>query len=325
MNIETSLDRIKEIKSERFQTITPEPETFKDDRLKLKKDKSYSIINDSIINGISSFENKPIQIQLSSPSSEIPTFGFQNKKLPLIPSLTIKGQHNIQLGEIKIIEHPISVMTALNVNMDLTLSEASFPTFDYCNKPYIDALENNLKETGDAKFFTVKQPFAGVFEKGYFIIEPDEGQKSLLVDHQVSYPGTSIGNSRIQVEISPEFYTFLCDARTPAFRPKEETKKNFEIVKNKLIKDYPITTENVLFVDEDTIYNPRTKFDFNGINHEFMMHELIDIIAFLKFVDVKYSGKFVGRLTTFLFDHHKQIDAANFMCSDEMEKIGIVF
>lgn len=323
MNITTDLNKIKELKSERSTTILPIPDSFTDNRLGLKKTKSYSIVNPSIIEGISSFENKRIQITLNPPASDTPSFSYKEQTLQLVPNLTIKGQHNIQLGEIKIIEHPISVMTALNVNMDFHLTEASFPTFDYCNKPYIDALFNNVRETGNTTFFTTKQPFAGIFEKAYFIIEPDEGRNSLLVDHQVSYPGTSIGNSRIQVEITPEFYTFLCDARTPAFRPKEETKKNFEIVKNKLIKDYPITPENVLFVDEDTIYNPRDKFLYNGINYEFMMHELIDIIAFLKFVDVKYSGKFVGRLTTFLFDHHKQIDAANFMCSDEMEKIGI--
>lgn len=325
MNIETNLDNIKQMKSERFANITPVPDIFRDNKLGIKKDKSYSIINPTTITGTSSFENKPIQIELTPCLTQIPRMTYNEKSLSISPELTIKGQHNIQLGEIKIIEHPISFMTALNINLDFQVSEPSFPTFDYCNKPYIDALFGNLKVVDDAKFFTVKHPFAGIFDKGYFIIEPDEGEKSLLVDHQVSYPGTSIGNTRIQVEITPDFYTFLCEARTPAFRPKEETVKNFEIVKNKLIKDYPITVENVLFVDEDTYYNPRSKFDFNGINYEFMMHELIDIIAFLKFVDIKYSGKFVGRLTTFLFDHHKQIDAANFICSNEMEKIGITF
>lgn len=292
------------------------PETFRrQSNIELRM--RYGISDSVSLSGISSFENAPVTITLSPMEGRIPAFSLNNEPFSLIPENCIKGSHNIQLGPIKIIEHPMSLMTALHLDFDLNITQESFPTFNTCNLPYWDALKPCLVQTGPLKYFTPKQTFSVQFTKGYCILEPMQNEKTLIVDHQVQYPGSSLGNLRVLQSITPDFYLALCSARTPSFQSREETKKNLEILRTQTI-DYPMGLENVLFVDEDQIHNPRKEFDIDGTNIEFMMHEIIDIIAWIKFLEIQHDGAFVGKMTTYRFDHHSQIDMA-LLCKDNLE------
>jgi hypothetical protein len=43
-------------------------------------------------------------------------------------------------------------------------------------------------------------------------------------------------------------------------------------------------------------------------------------MSWIRFPEERYGGKFCGKMTTFLFDHHKQIDMAQYFCSEEGRK-----
>lgn len=322
MRLELDPGIIEKLKRSRLERFLPLPDRFYRKTL-FKKGRMYGLETSSTVEGTASFENRPVAIRLSPMQSALPRFSSQDHSMSLDPGHCIRGAHNIQLGEIKIIEHIISLMSAMNLRFDVSLTEPSFPTFNECNLPFLRAIEDNVKDIGPAAFFTVKKPFGLLFEKGYVLLEPDDGSRNLRVDHQIEYPGRSIGKQRIEAVISPEFYSFLCSARTPSFRSAEETAKNVELLKSGVKIDYPVSLDNVLFVDPGKIHNPRSVFVEGKVNYEFMMHELIDITAWLMFVELKFRGKFAGKMTTLFFDHHAQIDAAQFVCGEEFSRIGM--
>lgn len=277
------------------------------------------------IPGIASFENREMTIEIGPVSGAKPAIHYKDKTIPIEPSRTEKGQHNIQLGEVKIIEHILSLMSCLHIHADIHVSLPSFPTFDLCNRPLLQAVRRGMADGGPAEFFTVKRAFALEIGRGYVMLEPDEGSCTIGIDHEIRYPGKSVGTQRMVTQIDPSFYAFLCAARTPSFRPIEETRENVRKLKSREPIPFPVTLKNVLFVDEEKIHNPRRAFEHAGRNYEFMMHELIDITAWLKFFDIRYGGQFAGKMTTLFFDHHAQIDAARFVCDSQefAENIGI--
>jgi hypothetical protein len=319
MQVTFESDEIKKIKKERFQEIQNFPDHFTDDSIQIDKNYRYEIKNFFEISGKATFENKENIIKIT-PSFEVSHFTFSGKTYPLEASLCIKGNHNIQLGEVKIIEHPLAVMSAYNLALDFELEYSSFPTFDYCNRIYLENLKDNLIKKERLKYFTVKQPFGIFWEKGYCILEPDSGEKEMILDHQVSYPGTTVGNWRLISKMKPIIFNYIASARTPSFRRGEEAEKFYQIGLAGGLKDYPFTLENVMLLNEDKIYNPRSNYEYSGKNYEFMSHELIDIMSWIRFPEERYGGKFCGKMTTFLFDHHKQIDMAQYFCSEEGRK-----
>ncbi|WP_243401908.1 UDP-3-O-acyl-N-acetylglucosamine deacetylase, partial [Leptospira ellisii] len=215
------------------------------------------------------------------------------------------------MNEIKIVEHPISLMSAFGLFLDFELEQSSFPTFDFCNEVYLDGIRDNLRPLGERPAITVNRTFAAVWDKGYCILEPvARNAATLTLDHQVSYPGNTVGNSRIIAEINPSLYAYIASARTTAFRPGAEAEKFHQVGLAGGLKDYPFTLDNVILLNEERIFNPREKFAYEGRNYEFIAHELIDVLAWIRFVEEEYKGRFVGKVTTFLFDHHKQIDVS---------------
>ncbi|TGM52797.1 UDP-3-O-acyl-N-acetylglucosamine deacetylase [Leptospira adleri] len=324
MQIHKTNQTISEFKKNRFPEIAHFPKHFVEDRIPIDVRNSYTIREEFSVKGISTLENQPSTIRVKPASGSFSKFSHSQKTLELKPEFCIKGNHNIQLGEVKIIEHPIALQSAFGLYLDFELEKPSFPTFDFCDQIYLEGLEKNLQKIGEVPPITVSKPFAVSWEKGYCILEPDSGDQKLILDHQVSYPGVTVGNSRILTEMTPEIFSYIASARTTAFRPGEEAEKFYRIGLAGGLKDYPFTLENVILLNEEKIFNPREKFTHEGKNYEFLAHELIDILAWLRFVEEEYKGRFVGKMTTFLFDHHKQIDIARFVCDrKEFSEIGI--
>jgi UDP-3-O-acyl-N-acetylglucosamine deacetylase len=333
MQIETNPRNLRDIKAGRHPGILPVPDHFRDDSLNLRADRRYNLARPVEIRGVASFENRRMRIQMRSRRGAFPTIGCGGLNLPVLAEHAVKGEHNIQLGEVKIIEHVLAMTTALNLDVDFLLSRQSFPTFDYCNRPFLNAARSVFQDAGPVRHITVRRPFAGIFassnqkpglSRGYFMLEPDQGERALIMDHQISYPGQAVGNQRIVVRMDPNFFSYICDARTTSFRP--ETRRIYWLTRLGIARlKYPVTTRNILFADAEKIYNPRTKFDAGGVNYEFICHELMDVMAWIKFLEVAYAGKFVGRLTTHFFDHHRQVDAARYVCQspDFARRIGI--
>ena len=326
MQIETSTAAIRKLKADRHTEILPVPDSFVDHSTGVRVDRRYGLREPVLVRGRSSFENRRSTIEMRGRRGPFPTIGYRGLNRPLHAEHAIKGEHNIQLGDVKIIEHVLALSLAMNLDVDFSLSQPSFPTFDYCNRPFLDGAKDRLVDLGAVRRFTIKRAFAGIFDKGYFILEPAESarQSTLVMDHQISYPGQAVGNQRIVADITPELFAFLCSARTTSFRP--ETKKIYWLTRLGIARfKYPVTVHNILFADAHKLYNPRKRFDGPAANYEFIFHELMDVMAWLRFLEVKHDGKFVGRLTTFYFDHHKQVDAARYVClsPDFQKRIGI--
>lgn len=315
LHTKTDLETIHRLKMERHSEIFSFPDKFVDALPELPVTKRHTISEPVEIDGIGSFSNQPLRIRLSPCADGRPYMAHNGTQLPLDVNHVTTGLHNIQLGEIKIIEHPLALMHALRLDVNIELTVPDFPTFDECDGPYLDAVRTRLQPVDSVPVITVAHPVAVRFERGYFIMEPDQGNQELWIDHQITYPGKSIGTRRIQLALTPDRFAFLCRARTPSFRSTEETAQIYQLARQKAIADYPITDQNVLFVDPDQIHNPRARYDHEGFNYEFLLHEVIDIIAWIKLVEVYYGGNFVGRLTTHFFGHPEQVEAARLFCS----------
>ncbi|TGK28943.1 UDP-3-O-(3-hydroxymyristoyl)glucosamine N-acyltransferase [Leptospira gomenensis] len=327
MRIFTDAVQIKTLLENRFTDVLRFPEHFSDERFNLDTGRSYTVLRPFPVRGISTLENKPTTVLVLPSSGEYSRFSHLGSTHELKPEFCIKGNHNIQLNEIKIVEHPISLMSAFGLFLDFELDQPSFPTFDFCNEVYLEGIRDNLLPLGERPAFTVNRPFAALWDKGYCVVEPDDRNSlALTLDHQVSYPGSSVGNTRIVAEIDPPLYAYIASARTTAFRPGEEAEKFHQIGLAGGLKDYPFTLENVILLNEERIFNPREKFAHDGRNFEFIAHELIDVLAWIRFVEEEYKGRFTGKVTTFLFDHHKQIDVSQFVCDREtFSEIGIQY
>lgn len=330
MRIELRPARLEALRAERHEQILPVPDHFRDAGMAVRADRRYSLApgDTAEVRGVASFENRAVRIHMRRPRGPWPTIGAGGRNLPLFAEHCVRGAHNIQLGDVKIIEHVLAMCSALNLELDFLLDQHSFPTFNECNRPFLDALRGRLVDQGPVRRFTVQRPVAGIFERGYFMLEPAQhaDQRTLAMDHQISYPGDAIGKQRIVAEITPEFFSFITSARTTSFRP--ETKRIYWLTRLGIARlKYPVTTRNILFADAEKIYNPRPRFATADANYEFICHELIDVMAWLRFLEVQYAGKFVGRLTTHFFDHHRQIDAAQWVCGSlEFEKkVGVAW
>ncbi|EQA43657.1 UDP-3-O-[3-hydroxymyristoyl] N-acetylglucosamine deacetylase [Leptospira broomii serovar Hurstbridge str. 5399] len=325
----TGAAEIKDLLEDRNRSVLRLPDYFTDSSLSVEPNISYTLEKAFTLEGKATFENKNSLVKVSPAAGKRSSFSFNGKKFPLNAADCVKGNHNIQLGEVKIIEHPLAWMLAFGVYVDIETAESSLPTFDFCDRPYLDGLIGNLQAIAPRKSISVSKPFGLVWEKGYCMVEPPENSKEseqLIIDHQVSYLGTSIGKARIKTVFEPNSFAYYCDARTTAFRTKSEAEKFYQVGLAGGLKDYPFTLENVLLLDEERIYNSREKFkDRNsGFDFEFLCHEIIDISSWLRFVEEEYEGRFVGKMTTFLFDHHKQIDIAQSVCDPSvLEKHGV--
>ncbi|MCB1320231.1 MAG: UDP-3-O-acyl-N-acetylglucosamine deacetylase, partial [Leptospiraceae bacterium] len=266
------------------------------------------------VHSVSTFENAPVTVSFRPQKGRRPLFYLNGKGRSLRPRNLIHGTNNIQLGAIKIIEHPIAMMLALRLDVDVAIDQPSFPSLDHCTGEYLDALHGHVRRTRRAvRNFTVDKPILLKYEQGYCIVEPHES--GLFMDHEFEYPG-AIGYQRISVEITPQFFLFLGRARTPSFRSVEETDQIIAAARAGQLP-YPMHEENVLFADVNGLRNPREIFDYNGHNYEFILHELIDVMAFLKLVESELGGRFRGKLTTRKFGHGDQILAARTMVSPE--------
>lgn len=243
---------------DRNRSILGLPDYFTDSTLIVEPGNSYTVEKAFTIEGKATFENKNSLVKISPAAGNRSSFSWDGKKFPLNAADCIKGNHNIQLGDVKVIEHPLAWMLAFGVYVDIETTESSLPTFDFCDRPYLDGLTGNLRIIAPRKTISVSKPLALVWEKGYCVVEPPENSKEseqLIIDHQVSYPGNSIGNARIKTVFEPHSFAYYCDARTTAFRTKSEAEKFYQVGLAGGLKDYPFTLENVLLLDEERIYN----------------------------------------------------------------------
>lgn len=328
----------------------PVPDHFHDGSLGIRSGLQHTLRNPGGL-GIShsTFWNCPIDVQL-----------LPHRRREAPPSVSVDGHlipctignvrtqlHNIAVtdGEagVSILEHPNAVQTALGVDMDIRVStladlplrsvlqrcglasrSVSLPTNPDCNQPYLAAFHNNLVPTGHTHYVTVNEPVGFRFGEGsYVILEPDEGEHKLIVDHQIEYPDIPpLGNQRMRVAMTPEFFSFIAAARTPAMRIRASVLRT---IQHFGMSRFPYTSlglSNVVLVTKRGVQNPNEKYVVNGRNYEPMCHELIDRIGWLKFIETEFGGRFVGKITLCRANHDREIEAARALCKGDLLEQG---
>lgn len=294
------------------------PESWCDSRFaRFDLGKLYSVKNPVRIAGISTFGNNPMEIQVSQQSSAVPSFGRMEGKIrPAIANSVSQGKNNIRIGDISIIEHALSLTPGIGLAADYRLDAESFPSFNRGILELLEQVEPQIIYTGEALFTTVKEPLVYQFKNGgYVIFEPDDGSHKLIIDHQVSHPHNAIGKQRVIFEVKPETFAYIAEARTISYGIRTEISK----ILNKItgLSRLPFTSlglENVVFAERNEFLNSNPKFDYYGKNWEALMHEVIDKLAPIGML----PGRFVGRVTTFLTNHAKDIEAAGSLIKDNL-------
>ncbi|KKW39467.1 hypothetical protein A2454_02610 [Candidatus Peribacteria bacterium RIFOXYC2_FULL_55_14] len=328
----------------------PVPEHFHDGSLGIRSNLQYTLRRAAGL-GMrrSTFWNSPIDVQLlphrrrEAPSS----VSVDGHLVPCTIGNVRTQLHNIAVtdGEAgaSILEHPNAVQTALGVDMDIRVStfgdsplrpvlqrcglvsrSVSLPTNADCNQPYLVALRDNLVSVGRAHHVTVNEPVGFRFGGGsYILLEPDEGGHKLIVDHQIEYPDIPpLGNQRMRVAMTPEFFSFIAAARTPAMRARAGI---LSTIRHLGMSRFPYTSlglSNVVLVTKRGVQNPNEKYVVNGRNYEPMCHELIDRIGWLKFIETEFGGRFVGKITLCRANHDREIEAARALCKGDLLEQG---
>ncbi|MDA1208764.1 MAG: UDP-3-O-acyl-N-acetylglucosamine deacetylase [bacterium] len=337
---------------ERFQSgldmvpdseVITAPEHFRDDRLGIRRGIEYTLGFPATVgeNSRTTFWNEPMDLSISPTAGDaVPRTIHNGRSYTRILSNTDVGMHNIRMGHLGILEHPSAVATALGIRFDIRAETqkpslglhramqavgvaedvASLPTFPNMAEPYLDAMEGNLYPIGDTNFITVNEPVGFEMDESYIVMEPDDGDGRLLIDHQISYPqNPAIGTQRIVADITPEFFAFIASARTPAFGMRSKLAQL--VGKFGPEATFPYTAlgmSNIVAVGTDGIVNPNTKFDTGDHNLEVLCHELIDKLGWLEAIENQYGGRFAGRITTFCTNHARDIEVARAICEQDL-------
>ena len=346
----TDIHEIESIKNKRFY-VDELPEKWKNTPLGINTDtsKEYSINGTEFFGGHSTFGNNPNVVGVSEcKQDEIPEIGTYNNTYPIAIENVRQGLRTIKVGGVSVSEHFMGFMNAMNLRVNASLMEPSFPSTPEGTKMYMNGLYNEnktdkymteteydnktsppkvpiLKEIGDMPYMTVKQPTIIYFKnKGYTILEPDNGEKKLSIDQQISFRNV-LGTQRIKEEITPEFFNFFSKARAGGFGVMT---KGYKMLKSMGIKRVPFTSisdDNFLHVDTWEYLNENSEFSYKGKNFEFILHELIDKLGALEFLRYEgiNKGKFVGTMTNFYAGHIEDMEVVTAMIRGDIQTVMV--
>ncbi|MBP7773676.1 UDP-3-O-acyl-N-acetylglucosamine deacetylase [Candidatus Gracilibacteria bacterium] len=247
----------------------------------------------------------------------VPGVAINDSWSPLILSRMNVGKNNIGMlvnrTRVQIMEHVIGVLAGLGVDADIILQSSllfsqsvSLPTKIDCAQEYIDTLlkEGMISTRGTRKTFTVVEPTMIDFENkrgSYALLLPAEDAQDLTIDVMVSYPG-AIGTQRLRVKINDEVMRrYIAGARTPSYGFRRKLMRALDIfpVLQNIVN---INTEKTTSIDKKGIINPRTEYDFNDINLELLMHEVLDKLGAYG-IPLDDGARFVGTVMIFAAGH----------------------
>lgn len=113
----------------------------------------------------------------------------------------------------------------------------------------------------------------------------------------VSYPG-AIGTQRARVKINDEvIQRYIAGARTPSygFRRKLMSILDTLPVFQRIVN---IDSSRTVSIGTKGIENPRPEYDFEGINIELLMHEVLDKLGAYG-IPLQSGARFVGTVMVF--------------------------
>lgn len=207
---------------------------------------------------------------------------------------------------LRMVEHIIALRLGLGVdNVRLSIAGGDPPLFDRSSLDLVEAVQKaRIIPTGrPARYVTVKEPVTIGGTRGDFVtLLPAEGKdRRMHLDVAIAWD-TVIGEQRIQVDLSPETFTYGAGARTNATQSQYLMSKTV----GKLFADVRhmgYTKDNILIHGKKGfITPPRPEFDLgDGRSAEPVWHRtMMDLVAAIALID---RGRFVGTVKSYRAGH----------------------
>ncbi len=288
------------------------PEHWQEKSWRIDGSKSHTVLQPVTVEGTSTFFAEKMRIAMHNQQYCRPQYNGTFA----VPENTRVHCNTMSIGGVSVCEHNVALQPALGLQVDYTVSASSFPLFRNSIRAVLDAIRPQLAECGDSVFQTVQRPVGFVTtekDSPYMIVEPDEGNHELILDHQYSHPTNALGTQRTTLRITPEVFAYIAQARTVCYRPMRTKLLQclHAIGLDARIVGMNIGFDNHVIVTKDAIVNGSSLFEYNGNNYEPIMHELIDKLAPFGLL----PDRFVGRITTYKTSHAMDLDIAKRLTS----------
>lgn len=207
---------------------------------------------------------------------------------------------------LRMVEHIVALRLGLGVdNVRLSIAGGDPPLFDRSSLDLVEAIQKaKIIPTGrPARYVTVKEPVTIGGTRGDFLtlLPAEKGDKRLHLDVAISW-NTVIGQQRIQVDLTPDTFTYGAGARTNA----TQTQYIFSKTIGKLfadVRNMGYTKDNILIHGKNGfVTTPRPEFDLgNGNSCEPVWHRtMLDLVAAIALVD---RGRFIGTVKSYRAGH----------------------
>jgi hypothetical protein len=240
-----------------------------------------------------------------------------NKSKEAIINNVSLWKNNITIGDIWICEHVLALQQGIWLKLDYLLTENNFPSFDNWLVTILEKIKPYIKKIWESNYFTVKNSIWFEFDNWwYFIIDPDEWEKKLVVDHQFSYKNKSLWTQRVLTEITPELFSFIAKARPISSWVRTQIAQALFGIWISSIPFMGFRKENALYVNDNEIINPNSEFvDNNWINREGIMHEVIDK---LWAITLLWWRRFVWKITTYRTNHANDVEVMRYILENQL-------
>lgn len=319
MHISHNPDEIQTLKDHRSEHIISLPDEWRDSGIALAYHKNRTTTQPVALKGRSVFGNRPVRIDMCEAGDTVPRLLFRGESVPMTAEQASEGFHSIKIGEVQYIEHLLALLHAFRLDVDVGVSESSLPLYPDGLQQYIKEIMPHVQPLGDTKYCTVWEPVACVFNpESYMILEPDGGDNQLIFDHQISYPNTPLKTQRTIVEMTPELFSFIADARSPAFALRTKLARVLHGIGFQHLPHTSFSMDNIVFVGEEKILNPNDKYNLNGTNLEPLVHGIIDKMGWLPLVENMIGRRFAGIVTSFFMSHGRDIEVAKAITREEI-------
>ena len=311
---------ISRLKGARHPDIFRLPDHWRNELYEnIEPNKDYTVKKIISVGGRSVFWNRPMIIDILPASSNGIKIGINNDLHPADLKTVGNSKSSLKTGNVRVYEHTWAMALATGLKADFDLTEDSFPNFNGGIYEILSEIHPHLKVVWDSKFITVQEPIGIIFDNwGYIIIEPDDGQHKVIMDHQFSHKN-ALGIQRTIINITPTNFAFLSSARPPAYGIRTIAAKALCNNLNGFPLLWWLNKNNIVFVDSKKIINGNPKFnDSKWVNREILMHEAAqDKPAPFKLLD----GRFVGKVTTYRTNHAMDLEAVKIISKNlEYEK-----
>ena len=207
---------------------------------------------------------------------------------------------------LRMVEHIVALRLGLGVdNVRLSIAGGDPPLFDRSSLDLVEAIQKaKIVSTGrPARYVTVKEPVTIGGTRGDFVtlLPAEKGDKRLHLDVAIAW-NTVIGQQRINVDLTPETFTYGAGARTNA----TQTQYIFSKTIGKLfadVRNMGYTKDNILIHGpKGFVTTPRPGFDLgDGNSSEPVWHRtMLDLVAAIALVD---RGRFIGTVKSYRAGH----------------------